>query len=400
MSLHTLTQALPIVAAAYGRKFGVPVQVGGTQARTDGQVIYIPHLHPDAHAKLLAYGYVTHEAGHVRHTDFQVPDLATPLGRFVAGVIEDVRIENAMIHDYPGCRVTLDAVIDALINTGELVPVQTSDPPAAVMGNGLLALARYHYRRQGGLQPHARIADQVMRQVFTPRLVQRLLGLMTAIPGLQHTGESMALALKLVALMAEEAQSPPPDFAPESPQESPQASPQESPQESAQASPQASPPESAPESAPDPDPVNAGGEDPTESAGGAPGAALAPQAGGDPNSGCPESAGSQADGNGPGTDNTGTLGVTPVPASPTQPSHRNGALQATLGAGAGDLPPDIFAQVATVLNNQSDHTPTLLPTLAATVGDPVRGRQALRRVKAHSAVLTARLQGLAEVSGC
>ena len=64
MSLHTLTQALPIVAAAYGRKFGVPVQVGGTQARTDGQVIYIPHLHPDAHAKLLAYGYVTHEAGH------------------------------------------------------------------------------------------------------------------------------------------------------------------------------------------------------------------------------------------------------------------------------------------------------------------------------------------------
>lgn len=71
-------------------------------------------------------------------------------------------------------------------------------------------------------------------------------------------------------------------------------------------------------------------------------------------------------------------------------------MQATLGAGAGDLPPDIFAQVATVLNNQSDHTPTLLPTLAATVGDPVRGRQALRRVKAHSAVLTARLQGLVQ----
>ncbi|MBK1736273.1 hypothetical protein CKO15_13590 [Halorhodospira abdelmalekii] len=35
-SLETLHQALPIVAAAYGRKFDVTVEVGGTHACTDG----------------------------------------------------------------------------------------------------------------------------------------------------------------------------------------------------------------------------------------------------------------------------------------------------------------------------------------------------------------------------
>ena len=36
MNPNTLTNALPIVASAYGRKFGVSVQVGGDQAATDG----------------------------------------------------------------------------------------------------------------------------------------------------------------------------------------------------------------------------------------------------------------------------------------------------------------------------------------------------------------------------
>ncbi len=33
-------QALPIVAAAYGRKFGVKVRVGGAQASTDGRTAF------------------------------------------------------------------------------------------------------------------------------------------------------------------------------------------------------------------------------------------------------------------------------------------------------------------------------------------------------------------------
>ncbi len=72
MKLNTLTNALPIVAAAYGRKFGVNVQVGGSRAGTDGQTINIPGIVEDSITKTLAWGYLAHEAAHVRYTDFEV----------------------------------------------------------------------------------------------------------------------------------------------------------------------------------------------------------------------------------------------------------------------------------------------------------------------------------------
>ena len=62
--MKTLMGALPIVAAAFGRKFSVQVKVGGDQACTDGKVIQIPAIGEDPDAAILAWGYLTHEAAH------------------------------------------------------------------------------------------------------------------------------------------------------------------------------------------------------------------------------------------------------------------------------------------------------------------------------------------------
>ena len=45
--LNTLRNALPIVAAALGRKFGVEVGIGGHEACTDGRRIQIPDIPDD-----------------------------------------------------------------------------------------------------------------------------------------------------------------------------------------------------------------------------------------------------------------------------------------------------------------------------------------------------------------
>jgi cobaltochelatase CobT len=204
--VNTLTQALPIVAAAYGRRFNIPVQVGGEQARTDGRIIQIPTIPETPDGKTLAFGYLAHEAGHIRFTDFDVDRHTTPLGRCIENILEDVRIEQAMIQQYPGTRTTLDAVVETLIAKGTLSPVRTTSTPAEILANGLLALARYHNRQQSALMPHAQTADQVMRQVLGSRFVHRLQGLMTEIPTLTNTAETIALAAKIVALMEQEAQ--------------------------------------------------------------------------------------------------------------------------------------------------------------------------------------------------
>jgi len=73
---QTLQNALPIVAAALGRKFGVAVGVGGHEACTDGQRIQIPDVTDDPASRDLAWGYLAHEAAHVRYTDFAVYEQA------------------------------------------------------------------------------------------------------------------------------------------------------------------------------------------------------------------------------------------------------------------------------------------------------------------------------------
>ena len=56
---HPLKNALPIVAAAYGEKFGVKVLIQGQDAFTDGERIVIPTANPDdPHYQQIAWGYL------------------------------------------------------------------------------------------------------------------------------------------------------------------------------------------------------------------------------------------------------------------------------------------------------------------------------------------------------
>ncbi|KOE89724.1 hypothetical protein ACS91_10020, partial (plasmid) [Vibrio parahaemolyticus] len=97
---RTVYNALPIVAAAYGEKFGVKVALGSDTASTDGQTIVIPNV-PDDYPNMDAvWGYLAHEAAHVRFTDFNV-ERRRGLHAHLTNVIEDCRIERAMPGVYP-----------------------------------------------------------------------------------------------------------------------------------------------------------------------------------------------------------------------------------------------------------------------------------------------------------
>lgn len=408
--MSILTNALPIVAAAYGRKFGVQVQVGGSQACTNGKLIQIPALTDDPEAKLLAYGYVTHEAGHLRHTDFAVWPPTSPVGVFIEGVIEDVRIENALLQDYPGSRVTMDAVMTALIKRQQLVPVTEADEPADVLCNGFLALARYHFRRQQELAVHAQTAESIMRAKFTTRFVNRLRGLMTEINGLQSTEGSKALALKILELMQEESQPQPP--AAQQTGEDQEQQPQD-PNASGQG--QGNPPATDSATGQDPDasqqeqgqkggsegsnkpemghqdvadqPMN----DQHQGSEGASKPEKGHQDSSNDNSGEPDQPGNAGQ---PGAQEQADEGG--QAGNPSQEGAGRSALRAALSAGSDDLPEDVFATVAKMINAAQIHTPTLLPTMVPFPGDHAQGAQMLNQVRKHSAHLTARLQGLVQ----
>jgi cobaltochelatase CobT len=210
---QTLRSALPIVAAALGRKFGVAVRVGGADgAKTDGGVIVLPGL-PDGDSALRAvtWGYLAHEAAHVRHTDFYAYARGAedgPLQAALQNIFEDVRIEQALALPYPGTRASIAAVLRHLLATGDLSAPAATDHPARVLTGYLLLALRHRVLGQTVLAAEAQQAAASLEQVFDAPFVQQLETLLADVPQLADTAAVVALARRVRRLLANALRTP------------------------------------------------------------------------------------------------------------------------------------------------------------------------------------------------
>ncbi|MCA2458838.1 MULTISPECIES: VWA domain-containing protein [Vibrio] len=207
---HPLKNALPIVAAAYGDKFGVKVLIQGQDAFTDGERIVIPTANPDdPHYQQIAWGYLAHEAAHIRHTNFDMVQKASskPIRKALLNIIEDVRIENELAKDYPGTRRSISQVIEYMVDTQQMcVPEQPE--PASNLQAWLLFRLRCHFLGQKALTPLYQAVDERVRQLFPAAAMSRLSAMLTAVPSLASTGEVLKLVDAIVAMLEEESRPP------------------------------------------------------------------------------------------------------------------------------------------------------------------------------------------------
>ena len=207
---HPLKNALPIVAAAYGEKFGVKVLIQGQDAFTDGERIVIPTANPDdPHYQQIAWGYLAHEAAHIRHTNFDMVQKASskPIRKALLNIIEDVRIENELAKDYPGIRRSISKVIEYMVDTQQMcVPEQLE--PASNLQAWLLFRLRCHFLGQKALTPLYQAIDERVRQLFPAAAMSRLSAMLTAVPSLASTGEVLKLVDAIVAMLEEESRPP------------------------------------------------------------------------------------------------------------------------------------------------------------------------------------------------
>ena len=126
MSTENFTIEAHGTGRTFGRKFDINVVFSGDQAGTNGNTIVPPSLPSGkqltSEQVLVARGYIDHEAGHVRHSD--MPLLAQTnkqcakdgnkiLPRLI-NAIEDVRIEDRIIDEYPGSLRNLTATTEAV----------------------------------------------------------------------------------------------------------------------------------------------------------------------------------------------------------------------------------------------------------------------------------------------
>ncbi|MCA3900824.1 VWA domain-containing protein [Vibrio vulnificus] len=334
---HPLKNALPIVAAAYGEKFGVKVLIQGQDAFTDGERIVIPTANPDdPHYQQIAWGYLAHEAAHIRHTNFDMVQKSSskPIRKALLNIIEDVRIENELAKDYPGTRRSISQVIEYMVDTQQMcVPEQPE--PASNLQAWLLFRLRCHFLGQKSLTPLYQAVDERVRQLFPAAAMSRLSAMLTAVPSLASTGEVLKLVDAIVAMLEEESR-PPQD-----------------------------------ESDAD------GGDD------------IGQDASNDSNS--------SSDSQTPETDSSATGDAAETGDSDNADQADN--LRQALEASAAQFEPDTFAQVAEVLSEQAEGHQGVTPLSLPQAEQAMLGDEAILTLSAsESAQIRARLRGMVQSS--
>lgn len=231
MSNKSLMKSLPIVAAALGKKHGINVVIRPdlTTAGTDGKTIYLPVLPDTDEALVLARGFIDHESAHIRYTDFKV-GMGKGLRKSLINILEDIRIEQLLGRELPGCRINLEALEKAFVDGDVYGALTEQSHPQQILASRI-----HHGLRVRVLQNLCTtgLADNAMRlfaKAFPAHMVQKIDMLLDEADQLRDTQHASDLADRILAVVAEDT---PPQDSPDEGDEGEQGDPnQEQPQSS------------------------------------------------------------------------------------------------------------------------------------------------------------------------
>lgn len=200
---RNLYEAYPIVAAALGRRLGVRVEIHGDRARTNGDIIQLPATsldNPDF--RDVAWGFLAHEAAHIRWTDFEVFQSAGthPIRQSLLNVIEDVRIERALGRLYPGTRRSLETTVGRVLRDGGFALPSPAAPAGVHLQAFCLLDLRFRILGQKSLEQLAKQARRHLEALIgagMQRLIDTQLG---AIESLASTQEALDLVDRLLSI--------------------------------------------------------------------------------------------------------------------------------------------------------------------------------------------------------
>ena len=199
-----LNDAFPIVAAALGNNLGVRVMVTGQTARTDGEMIVIPAYDgEDPKYRDVAWGYLAHEAAHIRYTDFGIFKSACtkPIRKAILNIIEDIRIEKRLAESYPGTRFTIEKTVAQIINEGGYEVPDVEAHPASLLQASLLFGLRCSVLGQTLIKGMAERAEDRLKKIVPLWVFDDLAKLQKEVEGLKDTREALLLTDRILNLL-------------------------------------------------------------------------------------------------------------------------------------------------------------------------------------------------------
>lgn len=217
MKVHELTHEISTTSSIFGRNNNVSVVYEGTQAKTFGNEIVLPAMPTGAEISvddaMVLRGYVDHEAGHIRHTDFKVWDSVkdkpdSPL-RKIWNCLEDVRVEANVIDEYQGSQKNLKAVSEKVsereLDYLQKNPAALSQVDANSIGTAIVKKGRKPYGGENGDKVFDYLPDNIKK--WSDKWIE-------SVHKCKSTADTLQLAKKIKELVEEdsELESAPEDF--------------------------------------------------------------------------------------------------------------------------------------------------------------------------------------------
>lgn len=185
-------------SAVFGRKNDVQVHFKGDSAYTDGKTIVVPTINALADVsddqRDVMRGYIDHEAGHIRHSDFEalkefgVKHSRNKLVMKTHNALEDIWLERRVMKDYPGSQANLRAVTNE-VNKTFLEGIDPSDERLAKpTWVGPVALTWEGRKGYGGT------SNQDCLDLIPERISRNLPKYIKVLDACENTKDVMALA--------------------------------------------------------------------------------------------------------------------------------------------------------------------------------------------------------------
>lgn len=201
----TVAGALPIIVTNYARAFGVVVRMQGMQAYTDGDVITIPRLDlKDPVKARLAYGYLAHEAAHVRYTDFSIVKKCSGnyLRSSILNILEDARVERLIGSSFIGVWENLELLRSYRSESWEQYKTKVGWLPLLqVILAFLLCYTGSYCQRFRILRDRAAFLCRILRARMSKHGVRRLARLSLRVLRCKNTAEIMRLGEDIISLL-------------------------------------------------------------------------------------------------------------------------------------------------------------------------------------------------------
>lgn len=208
MTTHkALIGALPLIASALGDKYGVKVVFGNYRtAATNGDTIFMPNLPlEDKAVGILANGFIDHEASHVKETEMAVFGRKDVKGlrKHLLNIVEDLRIERAMMNRYPGTKKNLARLVEHLVEVG-FFSLDDDMSEADLLVSTALYCGRADVLSQEGLYDLADKSEERFAKAMGKGPMVKLRALLKSAESLTSTREALGLADKILAMLKEE----------------------------------------------------------------------------------------------------------------------------------------------------------------------------------------------------